>query len=265
MKRKFLFGIALIAVAACGSQSSVVNLFPQKLDPADRAAKYLEQGKPEQARSLLLKELGTDFTSAYDGINATNVTDASTTLSAFITTPAKATLASLLASAEAQILGLDPIELILKSKNLTSGSGQSSNIFISMWPILPAATNDSILTAQKATAALISLSAFYIKEDTLKLTMFQLAATSLSLKIADTNGNNQLDPSEIASLSLESASLILSQIASAALAAASINSETGTNEAQVASKISDVATALAQSQGSDNQQKVQSWLGTLSQ
>jgi hypothetical protein len=265
MNHLLLPTFALIAVSACGSQSSTVNLFPQKLAPADRAAKYLEEGKPEQARSLLLKELGTDFSGAYDAIDATNISDASSTLSAFVTTPAKATLASLLASSEAQILGLDPIDLILKSKSLSSGSGQSSNIFISIWPILPAATSASILNAQKATAALVSLAPYYIKEDTLKLTMYQLAATSLSLKIADTNGNNVLDPSEISSLSLESASLILSQMASAALAAASINSDSSTNESKVASKISEVATALSQSQGSDNQQKVQSWLGTLSQ
>ena len=253
----------LLLLGACGSESSVFNLFPQKLDPADRAAKYLEEGQPEKAKSLMLSELGADFSSAYNALDTTSIMGAAEALAPFVTTSKQATFASLLASAEAQASGLDPIDLMLKSKSLSGSSGQSSNIFIAMWPILPAANATSVLSAQKATAALVAMSKFYIREDTLKLTLFQLAATSLSLKVADTNGNNILDASEIASLDLATASLILSQIVSAAQAAASITAQSETNEAKVAEKISSVATALSQSSGSDDQQKVQSWLGTL--
>jgi hypothetical protein len=260
---KMILGLSIFIQTACGSQGSVFNLFPQKLDPADRAAKYLEEGKPEKAKSLMLGELGDGFTSAYEGLDATTITGASGTLAPFITTTKQATYASLLASAEAQSNGLDPIDLMLKSQAISSTSGQSSNIFIAMWPILPAATGASVLSAQKATAALVAMSSFYIKEDTLKLTLFQLAATSLSLKVADTNGNNLLDASEIASLDLATASLILSQIASAAQAAASISASSETNEAKIATQISTVAAAVASSSGSDDQQKVQSWLSTL--
>ncbi|MEI8025320.1 MAG: hypothetical protein WCI18_03125 [Pseudomonadota bacterium] len=263
MKKNLRKLSVLLLLSACGSQSSVFNLFPQKLDPADRAAKYLEEGQPEKAKSLMLNELGPDFSNTYNALDAASITGASDALAPFVTTAKQATFASLLASAEAQASGLDPIELMLKSKSLSDSSGQSSNIFIAMWPILPAANAASVLSAQKATAALVAMSSFYIREDTLKLTLFQLAATSLSLKVADTNGNNILDASEIASLDLATATLILSQIVSAAQAAASITAQSETNEAKVASKISSVATALSQSSGSDDQQKVQSWLGTL--
>jgi len=253
----------LFLLSACGSQSSIFNLFPQKLDPADRAARYLEQGQPEKAKSLMLSELGADFSNTYNSLDATSILLAPEALSSLITSSKQATFASLLASAEAQAAGLDPIELMLKSKSITATSGQSSNVFIALWPILPAANSTSVLSAQKATAALVAISSFYIKEDILKLTLFQLAATSLSLKVADTNGNNLLDPSEIASLDLATATLILSQIASAAQAAASITADSKTNEAMIAAKISSVATAISQSSGSDDQQKVQSWLQNL--
>jgi hypothetical protein len=134
---------------------------------------------------------------------------------------------------------------------------------MAMWPILPTASADNILAAKKASAALMALSAFYIDEDKLKLTVFQLATTSLSLKALDTNGNNQLDLNEITNIDTNNAAVILGQVLTAALAAASMDSSSGTNAQGLGSQISEVSAAIQASAGANDQEKLQNWLGSM--
>lgn len=267
--KKIIVSSSLLLFCSCSSSSDVINIFPQKLDPADQATKYLEEEKPDKAIALMLAELGSDFASIYNGLDQTTVLTAQDTLSTFITDNTKATYASILASAEAHKLGLDPIDLILKSAELANAtnnqsSSQSSNVVIAMWPILPIATAENVLAAKKASAALMSISNFYIPEDKVKLTVFQLATTSLSLKAMDLNGNNQLDLNEITSLDTTLAAAFLSQIVTAALAAASIDPTSGANAEGIGSQITQVTEAIQASAGSNDQEKLQNWLSGLS-
>lgn len=177
-------------LVACGS-----NVYAplQSQDPAEQAARYLEDGKPQKAIDLLE--------------------------SALKDSPGDARCISILSLAYAQRAGVAPIDFLDNMGSAQNTNTALSNDITALFSVTPPATTSNIADVDYAVTLMASLPADALNDaERLKISMFQLASTVLKLKILDTDGNGQLSALELLNLTDATADSILAGLQTAASA-----------------------------------------------
>ncbi len=265
--------IALLTICfGCGP-----NLF-KSADPADpdeRAVRYLEDGKPDAAKKLLEDKLGAEVKDLLAG-TATG-SELSTALYAAIGDDEKKLgYLSILSSAYAQIVGLDPLDLALKlaeSKSTTASSSGAlklaadasmGNGVTALFPVLPAATNENISYVEKALAILQAIPAGYMKAgDVFKQGLFMTSLFSLRMKKLDTDGDGLVSALEALDISLDDASGILSNLGNAISSIAAYASAGGDSSAQIAEEqLTTFQTSIDSAEGDDAAEKLKNFIAS---
>jgi hypothetical protein len=218
-----------------------------KVDPATDAAIALEKRQPERAITLILSDLGQEYRAIYDDLDdATDTSGGAALLGAKMAELISAgkiegvpNLVSILASAKAQLHGIDPFDLALKvAESATSESSSadaeadfsqadpsapaaaSGNQVTVLFPVLPAATDENLHGLDVAMAVLQSVGDEKTAADDYKEALFLTASIALVSKTLDSDGDGEISALEAITLSDAAAATLLNQIMSAAAAAA---------------------------------------------
>lgn len=223
-----------VAMSGCGS-----NIYAplQSQDPADEAARYLEQGKPQKAIDLLEKALADD--------------------------EGNATYISMLALSYAQRAGVAPIDFVENMGNVESGGGSGGNGITALFGVTPAATTSAIEDVDYAITLMGQLPADALSDaEKLKLSIFQTASTVLKIKILDTDGDGTVSTSEMLNLTDATAeSIVLGLInASSLLSGGGASASSGGDAA--ASLISGMVSGINGQTGSTSRDKLAGYLSS---
>jgi len=223
-----------VALSGCGS-----NIYAplQSQDPADEAARYLEQGKPQKAIDLLEEALADD--------------------------EGNATYTSMLALSYAQRAGVAPIDFVENMGDVDSGGGSSSNGITALFGVTPAATTSAIEDVDYAITLMGQLPTdAFTDAEKLKLSIFQTASTVLKIKILDTDGDGTVSASEMLNLTDATAeSIVLGLInASSLLSGGGASASSGGDAA--ASLISEMVSGINGQGGGTSRDKLAGYLSS---
>ena len=223
-----------VALSGCGS-----NIYAplQSQDPADEAARYLEQGKPQKAIDLLEEALADD--------------------------EGNATYTSMLALSYAQRAGVAPIDFVENMGSVDSSGGSSGNGITALFSVTPAATTSAIEDVDYAITLMGQLPTDALNDaEKLKLSIFQTASTVLKIKILDTDGDGTVSPSEILNLTDATAeSIVLGLInASSLLSGGGASASSGGDAA--ASLISGMVSGINGQSGGTSKDKLAGYLSS---
>ena len=230
--------LVALCLTSCGP-----NLFQSasERDPAEDATIALENGDADKAIRILEDALESD---------SSNIQ--------FI---------SILSLAYAQRAGVDPISLIqsLASNASSGGSSQAQDTtsLVSLFSVMPPATQPAINDVDKAVSLLLSIpNAERAQYDNIKLAMFQTSSMTLKLKILDTNGDGQISTAELLSLSGANAAAILNQLATA-IASYLPTGQDGEQEQLSKQELEKVQAAILSSPGATSEEKLKNYLATV--
>ncbi|NDE13787.1 hypothetical protein EBZ80_02545 [bacterium] len=218
----------LSGIAACGS-----NVYAplQSQDPADQAARYLEDGKPQKAIDLLEKKLADN--------------------------PGEARYISILALAYAQRAGVAPIDFLDNMGSAQNSNTGLTNDITALFSVTPPATTSAIADVDYAISLLTSLSGDDLNDaEKLKLSLFQMASTVLKLKILDTDGNGQLSVLELLALSDSMADSIITGLQNAASALGGGGSGASTGGDVAAQLVSSMVSGITSQSGASSRDKL---------
>ena len=223
-----------VAMSGCGS-----NIYAplQSQDPADEAARYLEQGKPQKAIDLLEEALADD--------------------------EGNATYISMLALSYAQRAGVAPIDFVENMGSVDSSGGSGGNGITALFSVTPAATTSAIEDVDYAITLMGQLPADALSDaEKLKLSIFQTASTVLKIKILDTDGDGTVSTSEMLNLTDATAeSIVLGLInASSLLSGGGASASSGGDAA--ASLISGMVSGINGQSGSTSKDKLAGYLSS---
>ena len=238
----FLFFFLLLF--GCGSS---VFKAVEKDDPAVDATLAIEQNRPQDAIDIL--------TSALEG------------------DPNNYQYLSILSSAQAQLVGVDFVRVILKMATSSSDSSETAtssstptagntNSVTPLFSALPDATDANMTGLDTAIATLETIPpGARTAADNYKLTIFYTARLGLRTKSFDKDGDGQVTPVELLELDSEDAIAIITSIVSAeeAIAQAIDGSESTTASSE---KISEIKAAIDASEGATDAEKLQNYLGS---
>jgi hypothetical protein len=235
---KLLF--ALASLSSCGT-----SIFKSldKSDAATDAAIALEKKQPESAIKIILDALGDEYHAVYDDVDAATETSTGTiALAAKMTELIDAgaisnvpNLVSILASAKAQLHGIDPFNIALQiadsatsttdsssstESSDTAAAGGTANAVTSLFPVLPEASLENLHGLDVAMAILQSIGTLKTVPDQYKEALFLTASVALVTKSLDTDGDGKISALESITLSDAAATILLNQIISAGAAAA---------------------------------------------
>ncbi|RZA22711.1 MAG: hypothetical protein EOP10_14670, partial [Proteobacteria bacterium] len=153
-------------------------------DPADQAAAYMDEQKPDEAISVLNKALSSDSQNYK--------------------------LISMLASAKAQKAGVDTLDLIIR---LASEGVSGDNGLTAMFSILPPVTVENRKLMLEVVNLLASIpAASRTDADNLKATIFNASFTALQAKFFDADGDGSFTIEELSNLDDESADAIINSL-----------------------------------------------------
>lgn len=223
-----------VALSGCGS-----NIYAplQSQDPADEAARYLEQGKPQKAIDLLEEALADD--------------------------EGNATYTSMLALSYAQRAGVAPIDFVENMGSVESGGGSGGNGITALFGVTPAATTSAIEDVDYAITLMGQLPTDAFNDaEKLKLSIFQTASTVLKIKILDTDGDGTVSTSEMLNLTDATAeSIVLGLInASSLLSGGGASASSGGDAA--ASLISEMVSGINGQGGGTSRDKLAGYLSS---
>lgn len=177
----FCLGLTLL-----GCRSNVFEPV-ENPDPAELAASYMDEQKPDEAISVLNSALGKE--------------------------PENYQLMSMLASAKAQKAGVDTFDLIIR---LASEGVSGDNGITAMFGVLPAVTSENRALMLEVVNLLAAIPAANRTEaDNLKATLFNASYTALQAKFFDSDGDGTFTLEELANLDDESANAIVNSLLSA--------------------------------------------------
>lgn len=223
MKPYFILMYFIFSLGSCGDNSFKGI---DSVNPGEEATKKLEEGKPEQAEKIILAALGNQYKAVYTSINDQSdllsiQTELNSQLAQLIASKKvkkPKALVSILASAKAQIHGIDPFTVAL-SLATSGSSSDSSNELTRIFPVLPTPNSTNIRGLNVAMTVLNSIgSGDFTKADNFKVAIFLTSSISLACKSLDTDGDGAISTVETAELSDEVAVAIFTQLASATLA-----------------------------------------------
>ncbi len=228
MMRNLTLALMMSGLSGCGS-----NVYAplQSQDPAEQAARYLEDGKPQKAIDLLEKELADN--------------------------PDEARYISILALAYAQRAGVAPIDFLDNMGSAQNSNTGLTNDITALFSVTPAATSSSIADVDYAVTLLASLTADDLNDaEKLKLSLFQMASTVLKLKILDTDGNGQLSALELLGLSDATADSIIAGLQNAASALGGGGSGASTGGDVAAQLVSSMVSGITGQAGASSRDKL---------
>lgn len=179
--QKILVSLLGFALYACNS-----NVYEpiENPDPADQAAAYMDDEKPDEAISVLNSALGKD--------------------------PQNYQLMSMLASAKAQKAGIDTIDLVIR---LASEGVSGDNGLAAMFGVLPPVTVENRQLMLEVVTLLAAIPAENRTEaDNLKATIFNASYTALQAKFFDADGDGEFTVEELENLDEESANAIINTL-----------------------------------------------------
>jgi hypothetical protein len=210
----------LIFSPACGSNVfKATDTAPVEVE----ATRYLEDGKPEKALSLLLNSLDPAAKAAIEsGEPGTPLANQIQELTNAL--PDRRMRLSLLSAAYAQSYGFDPLNLILKlalkdeeetPPSLMLAEGDDKG-FTKLFPALPEATDANIFGFSLAQTILQAIPSEEMNSaDQFKLGLLLTATLSLRTKKLDTDGDGNISLLESLLLEPSDALSILSELAAA--------------------------------------------------
>ncbi|RZA21924.1 MAG: hypothetical protein EOP10_16060 [Proteobacteria bacterium] len=225
----FWLGLSLLA---CNS-----NVYEpiENPNPADQAAAYMDEQKPDEAISVLDKALSGDSQNYQ--------------------------LISMLASAKAQKAGVDTFDLIIRlaSEGVSGGNGLTA-----MFSILPAVTVENRRLMLEVVNLLASIpAASRTDADNLKATIFNASFTALQAKFFDADGDGSFTIDELANLDDESADAIINSLLDAQNSAVLFQ---GAEENGVAAeKVEAIKAELDAQPGATNAEKLRNLLAASGQ
>lgn len=212
---------------SCGS-----NVYQpvDKPKPADQAAAYMDEQKPDEAISVLNNALKSD--------------------------PNNYQLISLLASAKAQKAGVDTLDIAIKLA--TEGVG-GDNALTAMFSILPAvdATNRALMLETVTLLGSIPV-ASRTNADNFKSTLFNAAFTALQAKFFDGDGDGKFSIDELSKLDDASADAIINSLFDAQNSAVLFDGAASNGVA--AEKVQAIKAQLDSQPGATNAEKIRNLL-----
>ncbi len=259
----------------CGT-NAFENL--EETPPQISATLALEDEKPEKSIEILLDALGSDYKNYYNSISDNDdITTVQTTFSSLLAelidaskVERPANLVSILASAKAQLHGIDPLSIALELANIGATAGESeaadatdsssTNPITVLFPVLPDASSANIRGLEIALALLRSIGSEYTDQDQFKEALFLSANVSLIAKTLDSDGDGEISALEAINLSDEAAGAILNQLASAATAAAATSSDSDSNTQKSTEQIATIQAAIDAQEGATDEEKVRNYI-----
>ena len=229
INQRLLWQIAILGVglSACGTNTFTAA---EKKDPAEIATRSLENNKPQDAIDGLEKALSKD--------------------------PANPCYLSILSSAYAQIVGIDPLTI---AQTMATASGTSNSV-TGLFGVVPAATSNNLKVMQHAVDLLQSIPpAQRTTADNFKLALFLLANISLVAKHYDSLSKGKLTAADLQALTPQDAITILSNVSAAQAVLASVTGQ-GANSAQAAAQIAQVQSAIAAQPGATPTDQLRNYL-----
>jgi hypothetical protein len=221
------------------------NIFApvDKADPAEKAASYMDQGKTDEAISVLNNALQDE--------------------------PENYQLISLLASAKAQKAGLDTLDIAIRladsagDDSASEDSGES-NALTSLFVILPEVTQSNRDLMLECVNLLNSIpEASRTNADIFKSTLFNAAFTAMQAKYFDADGDGQFTQEELENLDDESASAILDSLLNAENAAQYFQGEG--SDAVAAEAVAEIRSQIDAQEGENTAEKLRNFLASGTQ
>lgn len=274
MRKHFLqFSCWLVIsfMASCGGN----NLFSSsKKNAAEVATKALEKSEPDKAISTLLSALGDSFRAIYETVDASSdltvIQDLLHTeiqrLIALGSVEDANNLVSILASAQAQKGGIDPLSIILyMAKSETSTALLATqNEAIKLFPALPDASLDNLRNLQFAITLLNAIGEdYFINADHFKIAIFGTAYFALTIKHLDTDGDGNISITEALQVGESLAVDLISIIAQASASIGATQAQEDDARAKAsAQNISDIQSKIDASPGTTNAEKLQNFISS---
>ncbi len=224
--------LSLVLLGACRS-----NVFTpvDKPDPAEAAASYLDQHKPDEAISVLTDAMKDE--------------------------PNNYQLISLMASAKAQKAGVDTFDIAVK---LATEGVSGDNGLTAMFGLLPAATAANRQLMLEAVTLLNSIPEAERKDaDNFKSTLYNASFTALQAKFFDADGDGKFTAEELENLDDASAEAILNSLNDAAGSAAIVQGAEANGVA--ADKVKQIQSAIDQEPGATVSEKLKNYLAASGQ
>lgn len=201
-------------------------------EPADRAAAYMDEQKPDEAISVLNAALKND--------------------------PDDYRLISLLASAKAQKAGIDTLDIAVK---LATDGVSGNNALTAMFSILPAVDASNRALMLEVVTLLGSIpQASRSNADNFKSTLFNAAFTALQAKFFDSDGDGQFTVDELSQLDDASADAIVNSLLDAQNSA--VLFEGAESDGVAAEKVQDIKAQLDAQPGATNAEKLRNLLAS---
>ncbi len=268
MKKLFLILIFPCLAICCGGSN--IFSFLEKKRPAVEAVKALEAKDPEKAKSIIFAELSPEYKAIYDCITAqsdSSVVEADFHNEMLSLISKKGDqipkLISILASAEAQSVGVDPLDIALalaKGKSSSNLIDDQSQMLTLLFPILPDPTQQNITVVDTAVSLLRSIGEEYLSEsDKLKLGIFLTSSMSLSLKFVDKNSDGKISVSDVSEMTDDLANSILSQLDSASSV---LNQQTNTTGVGASDNIKKILEEIDSQDGASRAEKLKNFLAS---
>jgi hypothetical protein len=208
----FLMQVLLGAgLSSCGSNFLAGT---EDTDAALSATRALEQKRPSAAIKTLEKALEKD--------------------------PENTTYLSILSTAYAQRAGIEPLSVAeaiasqSSSSALTSSLTATNDSLISLFGVMPAATEDNLSDIDRAVSILASdlPRSAWLSGDSFKYAIYQTSSTVMHLKALDTNQDGQLSIAEI--MGLASGESLINQLSAASTILAGDGSSAASTKAAAA-------------------------------
>lgn len=213
-----------------------------KHDVGDDAAVWMEKGRPAKAIEILRDALDDE--------------------------PDDYRLRSLLSAAIAQLYGIDAIGLALKmaenqakkASEEPADGASSNNAIVALFAVLPDATAANIAGLEEAITELTKIpDESRTKADYFKLSMLHTSLLGLRTKKFDKDGDGQVSPVEILSMSDDDAIGIISSLI-AGQAAFSAGSSTGEGSAAAGAQIGAIQAEIDKQDGATSGERLKNYL-----
>lgn len=229
----FVLNLSLTTGILSGCGANVYSEL-QSYDPAEEAARYLEEGKPGEAIDLLESALEDDSTNAR--------------------------YLSMLALAYAQRAGVAPLDFV--SNMASSDSTPSgSNEITALFGVTPPATASAIEDVDQAIEIMGQIpSDAYNDAEKLKLSIFQTASTVLKIKMLDVDGDGEVSAAELVGLTDGTAESIIIGLANASALLSGGGSDASAGGDAMAEQIDAMVNGINSQSGSSAKDKLSGFL-----
>ena len=230
------WAIIVLLSISCGKNALRTS---ETADPAEDATLKLEDQDPEAAIEILEEAL--------------------------LDEPKNAMYTSILATAYAQKAGVEPLQFAQKfvENEANAANDSDDNEFTLMFAITPDPTATVLSDINYSVTLLNSIAeANRLPGDEFKLAIFQTAAVVLQTKAFDADLDGDITAEEIANLSASDASTILAALGNASTLLGGTSGDDTSSEAE--GSIDNVISAINDSPGSTDQEKLQNYLANNS-